>query len=589
MGFLFNYKIKILIFLSIAIVATAAVVFYLRINYQKLDRGIDSIKIVLNEPIKLDAPIFYLTDSAEVAPNFQKVIVSNPIGDSILIISLERKIKLRQFRLYFIRPVENVQFKEILLRSGRNEFKLDLEKLSSEEIQTVNGVGGNLKFNVLSANGFAHFKSPRFYYSTDRNHILIATILIIFLLYFLFLLVIETKLVLNPNSISISELGVAAFILSILLPQRYFNIAFIVSFILVLKNFNLKFFFTNKVNLIFLSFYLLILIDFFVISPDYNFKSIEKYTLFLVLPIYASCIRSRILLVAFFMSALVIGSGLLAGALIDISIFKNPEIISFDNFTRSIHPVYYSYLLVFSILYVEFTLFSKCKYLVQLLLILLLILSGSKLIVFLTILWFAFFVKRSVGVIVVLITILVFTFFTPITKRFVSIINPTDLTIISEDHIQDPDDPRLNGITIRIILWQESLRINAVSDFLFGKGVSESGTKAFKSNLEQRGLVNHLAYNAHNQYMSTLFKTGLVGLILLLTMLIYCIKFGLRHSNVMFVFFMLMMSLSMLSESVFERASGIAFFSMVILLVTNSKLWDDGILSPVNEKNKPVN
>jgi hypothetical protein len=309
-----------------------------------------------------------------------------------------------------------------------------------------------------------------------------------------------------------------------------------------------------------------------MISPDFDFKVIEKYSMLFILPIYASCIRSSKLVILFVATAIIIGVGLLLGALIDISILRNLEIVSFENFTRTIHPIYYSYLVAFSILYIQLNVFVRHKYVIQFILILLLVLSGSKLVIFILLLWFVFTLSKGLRLVVVPVVILTVILFTPLKDRFGSIIKIKDLEVITEEYIQNPTDLRLNGFTLRIILWQENLK--SLKNIFFGNGVSLSGSKPLVENLKKRGLTNHLEYNAHNQYISMIYKTGIIGLIILISVLTYTIKWAIQYKNFTLVIFTLLMSFAMLSESIFERVIGITFFCMVILLLSNSELID---------------
>ncbi|MEQ1585081.1 MAG: O-antigen ligase family protein, partial [Cyclobacteriaceae bacterium] len=147
-----------------------------------------------------------------------------------------------------------------------------------------------------------------------------------------------------------------------------------------------------------------------------------------------------------------------------------------------------------------------------------------------------------------------------------------DLSVIQEQTIKDPHDSRLNGFTLRIILWQESLNISNAKELIFGRGVSLSGNKSLERSLERRGLTDHLWYNAHNQYITTMYEMGLIGFILLMALLVYTIRLAVSTKDRVLLAFTLLMSIAMLSESILKRASGIAFFCMVILLLSNTRM-----------------
>jgi hypothetical protein len=477
-------------------------------------------------------------------------------------------VKLRQFRLYFHDSIEDATIKEIRLYSDASEYVMDLKKFGhSKNIRVAEQRKTKLSFSIFPGQDDTFFESPKFYYSTDYLPLSIAVVIIAFFS-FVSISFIVNKNLLPFQSLTLAEWGVFAFVISIFLPQRIFNIALIVSIALVIRNFNIRSFLANKINLIFLAFFVIILANFFLINPDYKFASIEKYSLFLVLPVYVSCIRSNKPIHFFWVSAFLLGGALLVVALIDFSIFRNLQILSFFNFTRSIHPVYYSYLLALSIVFLELNVQSRFRYAVHFALGILLILSGSKLVIVLTLLWFLFYVRKSIAFVAVGIMLLALFIFAPTKERYESLFSASDLDIISDSHIEDPRDTRLNGLTLRIVLWQENLKFKKATDFLFGNGVSSNGKKPFVENLKKRGLTDHLGYNAHNQYVTTLYKTGLLGFIVLIAITIYCVRQSIVTDNRMLLFFILLMSFAMLSESTFERVYGIAFFGIVILMLS---------------------
>lgn len=573
---IFKNRINGVMLIGFPLITIGTILFYLSANYQNLDNRIESVKIGLSKPIRSDALVIYISDSTDAAIDFTEHYFAQSINDSTLLIDLGRKIKLRQFRLYFQRAMEDVTINEISLLSEGYKHTSDLKKLKSEDIRVITNNGERLTFSVLLNSGYAYFESPQFYYPEDYTLLLLAILGAVGLSCLLYLFMREINSIVNLNSLTLQELSVIAFILSVFLPQAFFNITLTISALLVIRNFRIDYFLTNRLNLLFILFYSVILLNFIFFIPTFNFTIIEKYTSLLFLPIYVSCIKSTRLLIFFSLSAFLIGGCVLVGALINIAIFKNPEIISFDNLTGEIHPVYYSYLLAFSVIYIECGTNLRYKYLINFLLFLLLVLSGSKLIIFGLLLLLPFFFKKSIKMIFVPLMIVALFLFAPLRERFVSILRLSDLSIVSEEHIENPDDKRLNGVTLRIILWQENLRVDNTIQFIFGRGIGRTGDDILEDNLGKRGLTKHLWYNAHNQYVTTFFHTGMIGLIALLSILFYCIRLGVRSKDQVLLFFSIITFLAMMSESVFERASGIVFFGLIILLITNAKQLKSG-------------
>jgi hypothetical protein len=560
-----NLKLGII---GIPLLVVASIFYYLYSDYQPLIQPIESIVVVFDADVPAHAPFVYITDSAEVGHDFYEPFLSEKTNDSTITIALKRKVKLRQFRLYFHDSIANATIKEIRLHSDENEFVMNLKEFEhSKTIRVVEKTKTKLAFSISAGQDDTFFESPKFYYSTDYLRLSIAVVIIAFFS-FVSISFIVSKNLLPFQSLTLAEWGVFVFIISIFLPQRIFNIALAVSVVLVLRNFNIRYLLNNKINLIFLGFFAIILFNFLFVNPDYKFTSIQKYLMFLVLPIYTSCIRSKKSIHFFWVSALLLGGALLAVALIDFSIFRNLQILSFFNFTRSIHPVYYSYLLAFSIVFLELNVKSKSRYVVHFALGILLILSGSKLVIFLTLLWFLFYVRRKIALVAVGVMLLALFVFAPTKERYESLFSASDLKVISENHIDDPRDTRLNGLTLRFVLWQESLKFGRITDLLFGNGVSSNGPKPLVENLTKRGLTDHLDYNAHNQYITTLYKTGILGFVALIALIVYCLRQSLITHNRMLLFFILLMSFAMLSESTFERVFGIAFFGIVILMLS---------------------
>jgi len=543
-------------------------------KYYKLETGADSISILLAKPFRQNAPTAYILDSTEAEMTYKNPLTAKVLNDSILCIDLGARTKLRQFRIYFNPSLEVITIRAIRLHLS-NKVNLDLRTLTSSQLEILNHGKDELSFKVLAMNGYTYIESPKFCYPTDYPLIILSTSFIVLIFYLLFVFIEKVSTYQQLVSFSLQEISVILFIISILLAQRYFNIALIISVLLCIKNFKIRVFLANRANLYFVALYCIIMINFFFVSSDNDFKNIEKYTLLLVLPIYMSCIQSVRLGILFCISAIVIGGVLLFGALIDLAVFRNLEIISFENFTRSIHPVYYSYLISFSIFYVELTISQRYKFFIQTVLILLLILCGSKLIILSTLLLFALFlVKRRLSFIVIPLVVLGLFLFTPAKNRMLSIINLDDLSIVSEKMIKNPHDPRLNGLTLRLIIWQESLNITNIKDLILGSGVGLPSDKLLEQRLNRRGLTDHLWYNAHNQYLTTLFKVGFIGLMPLILLLSFVIRWAFNNNDRVLLLFTILMSIAMLSESMLERASGIALFCTIILFPMNTKILE---------------
>lgn len=564
-----NYTKNTLTVIAWGVVPLIAILFYLQLNFSHLDEKFQSMKLVISRSTQMSIPIVYLAKDSNFEVDLEAPLFFTQDNDSIYLVDFGDEITLRQFRLYFNDSSETLNIKHIYLSSDERQHELNLKEFKAHNIKIIKKESDLLSIRIAPSKNYNYLESTRFYYSFDYGSILFAYLLSSLAFWMFPFLIKSTNLILWVKNLKVEEISIMIFVLAIFLPQRIYNLALAISFILVIRNFCFKTFFDSKINILFILTGVVVLLNFLFINSDYNFKAIEKYALFFAMPVYASCLRTNKILDLFCISSFLIGLGLVVSASVDIFIFRKLEIVSFDNFTRSIHPVYYSYLLAFSIMYLELKVSVKDKIFLQAILMSLLILSGSKLIISLTIIWLLFFVGKRIAVFAIPILIAALVLFSPVRERFLSISNLNDLSIVGEKFVSDPKDARLNGLTLRLILWQESLVINDLSDFLFGKGVSLKASKQFENRLLMRGLVNHAEFNSHNQYVTTMQKTGLVGLLILLSTIFFCFHHGRVAGNFLLIYFTAMMGIAMLSESLFERSSGTTFFILITLAMVN--------------------
>lgn len=93
-----------------------------------------------------------------------------------------------------------------------------------------------------------------------------------------------------------------------------------------------------------------------------------------------------------------------------------------------------------------------------------------------------------------------------------------------------------------------------------------------KTNLPEYQTTKHcIKYelNAHNQFNDTIISVGLVGLLILLTIILYPIFLWIKHKklDILFFSFLFIITISALFESIFERQMGIMFFVFFYFLL----------------------
>ena len=205
-----------------------------------------------------------------------------------------------------------------------------------------------------------------------------------------------------------------------------------------------------------------------------------------------------------------------------------------------------------------------------------LILAGSKLVITLTfIIYVSLVVKNLKAASVMVIGLAAMAFFPPVQKRFNEILNIDDLSVIKEQVIVDNNDPRVNGLTLRLLLWQESINvIETIPEFVFGKGVGKATDDLLKLNLVKRGLGKYQRFSTHNQFINIFMRAGLIGVLALLMIVVFGFYKAIKNKNKMLLIMVIMFTFAMLTESVFQRVLGIYFFTTVLLFLVKPSFID---------------
>lgn len=131
--------------------------------------------------------------------------------------------------------------------------------------------------------------------------------------------------------------------------------------------------------------------------------------------------------------------------------------------------------------------------------------------------------------------------------------------------------PEPDGLTLRLVLWRFGLEIMEEQHaWITGTGMNRS-QPLLNLKMEQHGLftglpgntgTGYLNYNYHNQYIETLVRTGIPGLVLLVIILI---TFVLQPRENLFAPkpFIWLVAGFFLTESVLERQAGIILFCLL--------------------------
>lgn len=120
------------------------------------------------------------------------------------------------------------------------------------------------------------------------------------------------------------------------------------------------------------------------------------------------------------------------------------------------------------------------------------------------------------------------------------------------------------GDTSRPENWRSVALV--VKDYLlFGIG-SDGGIKHLQAHRKETSESFKNKHNAHNQYLETILRHGLLGLLVYLLMLYYIVLSAFKSKNFLFFSFIFIFMVSSITESYLVRQIGLTFFTFYALL-----------------------
>jgi len=130
-----------------------------------------------------------------------------------------------------------------------------------------------------------------------------------------------------------------------------------------------------------------------------------------------------------------------------------------------------------------------------------------------------------------------------------------------------------DGTVQRIEIWKTSVEI-IKNNILIGVGTGDVKDKLL-SEYQKKGM--NFAYkmnlNAHGQFFQTTIALGIIGLFVLILILFYPFLLSIRHGNYLYLSFIMLITLNISVESMFENQAGVVFYAFFnSFLFINSKL-----------------
>jgi O-antigen ligase len=118
-----------------------------------------------------------------------------------------------------------------------------------------------------------------------------------------------------------------------------------------------------------------------------------------------------------------------------------------------------------------------------------------------------------------------------------------------------------SSTAVRIDIWKASIDLIKKKPF-FGYGTGDvENILVEKYKQEGLSVIAEKKLNAHNQFLQTSIAIGLVGTLVLILIFIIPLFYAVRDRKYMYVFFILLIILNLLSESMLERQMGVVFYA----------------------------
>ncbi|WP_164732249.1 O-antigen ligase family protein [Flagellimonas oceanensis] len=127
-----------------------------------------------------------------------------------------------------------------------------------------------------------------------------------------------------------------------------------------------------------------------------------------------------------------------------------------------------------------------------------------------------------------------------------------------------------SGLDLRVKIWKNALKL-IEEEPLFGYGMNNSD-EALKNRYMETNFRRAYIYglNTHNQYLQTCLDSGLISLLFLI-LIVFALPFFYKLDRDA-ILFIVIISLSLLTESYFRRFNGIIFFTFFYLYFVPSSI-----------------
>lgn len=132
-------------------------------------------------------------------------------------------------------------------------------------------------------------------------------------------------------------------------------------------------------------------------------------------------------------------------------------------------------------------------------------------------------------------------------------------------------DENLGTTGQRILIWQAAFTV-IQENFWLGTGVGNDNS-ALNNEFKKRG-YNKLAknnLNAHNQFIQSFIALGIIGFIFSICYFLMPVYMGIRNQNLVLFSFGIIIFMNAMTESIFNRQSGILFWAVWSVLLMHGE------------------
>jgi O-antigen ligase len=141
----------------------------------------------------------------------------------------------------------------------------------------------------------------------------------------------------------------------------------------------------------------------------------------------------------------------------------------------------------------------------------------------------------------------------------------------------DINKEQMNSVTYHFRAWTCSIESWLNNHILFGHGTGDEVDTITKCYHEKQWLG--YGHDAHNEFLSSLVKHGLVGLVTLLVSFFYPFFLAFKYRNLRYVAFLTIVLISFLAESMLRGQTGLVFFTLFNSLFLKEMLLQNNVLN----------